>query len=336
MTVRHGSGSYVVSFTTMQEALAQPEGKVITDRNVASAWPSLLSGTAVTQIAPGESAKALEQYGKLLRSLAAENLKRSETIVAVGGGVIGDLVGFVAATYMRGLRYVQVPTTLLAMVDSSVGGKVGIDLPEGKNLVGAFWPPTAVKVPLDALKTLPQRQFRNGMAEVWKYGFILEPGLCDRLARHPLRPESADLEEMIARCITLKAGIVQEDEHDLKGRRAILNFGHTVGHAIETETGYSSVLHGEAVAIGMVAEAKLGEALGLTPPGVSKRICDWLHADGLPTSFPNLGGACLIKAMRRDKKAEGEGLAFSLLTDLGRCKLVTGVAEAEVASILSS
>ncbi len=334
MIVRHSQGSYPITFTTMAAAIKPDEGQVITDRNVAAAWPHLLKDAV--HIAPGESSKALEPYGKLLRSLAADNIKRNGGLLAVGGGVVGDLVGFVAATYMRGIPYVQVPTSLLAMVDSSVGGKVGIDLPEGKNLVGAFWPPTAVRVPIDALQTLPDRQFKNGMAEVWKYGFILEPGLCDRLARTALSPDSADIEDIIARCITLKAGVVQEDEYDRLGRRAVLNFGHTIGHAIERETGYAKVLHGEAIAIGMVAEAKLGEALGTTKKGVGDRIAAWLKEDGLPTTFPNLGGERMIAAMRLDKKAEGEGLAFSLLTDLGRCKLVTGVAETEVAAILRS
>jgi 3-dehydroquinate synthase len=316
----------------MEQALGGSDGLVITDRNVADAWPTVLRDSI--QISPGESAKALEPYGGLLRTLAQRKVQRSDRLVAVGGGVIGDLVGFVAASYMRGIRYTQVPTTLLAMVDSSVGGKVGIDLPEGKNLVGAFWPPSAVLVPLDALRTLSDRHFRNGMAEVWKYAFILEPGLCDKLARAPLTFASTELETIIARCITLKAGIVQDDEHDLKGRRAILNFGHTVGHAIEKETGYASVLHGEAIAIGMVAEAKLGEALGITPRGTSDRISRYLSADGLPVAFPNLAGPRMIEAMRLDKKVEGDGLAFSLLTDMGRCKLVTGVAESDVEAIL--
>lgn len=335
MIVRHGSGSYAVEFTTMADAMEAQSSLVITDRNVDHAWSSVIRAPKIV-VPPGEETKSLEHYSRLVRDLAARGLKRSGSLVALGGGVVGDLVGFVASTYMRGIPFVQIPTTLLAMVDSSVGGKVGIDLPEGKNLVGAFWPPKVVKIPLDALTTLPARQFRNGMAEVWKYGFILEPGLCDRLARKPLTNESSELEVVISRCVQLKAEIVQEDEHDRTGRRAILNFGHTVGHAIETVTGYSGVLHGEAVAIGMVVESRIGERLGLTKAGTADRIEAFLRADGLPTTFPNLGADNLMAAMRGDKKAETDGLAFSLVTELGRCKLVTGIAEADVSAILRS
>lgn len=334
MTIHHSNGSYPVEFCSLSHALAMNGGLIVTDRNVESNWGAALGDRTRIVVTPGEESKSLEGYGKLVRDIARHGLRRSETLVALGGGVIGDLAGFAAASYMRGVSLVQIPTTLLAMVDSSVGGKVGIDLPEGKNLAGAFWPPTAVLVPLETLATLPERQFRNGKAEIWKYGFALEAALCEKLGRSPLTPESRDLEEVIRRCITLKAGIVQEDEHDKTGRRAILNFGHTVGHAIERVTGYSGLLHGEAISIGMVVEAQLGEALGLTKPGTASQIRAWLDQDGLPTHFPGLGSPAFVAAMRLDKKAETPGLAFSLVTELGRCKLVTGLAEDEVAAIL--
>ncbi len=335
MIIHHSRGSYPVEFTTMKAALSEPSGLIVTDHNVEVAWSPAFGSTARIVLPPGEETKSLEHYGHLVRDLAHRGVRRSDSIMAVGGGVVGDLAGFAAATYMRGISYTQVPTTLLAMVDSAVGGKVGIDLPEGKNLAGAFWPPTAVKMPLDSLRTLPDRHFRNGLAEVWKYGFILDPLLCETLAKKTLHADSPELESVIHRCVTLKSGIVQEDEHDRLGRRAMLNFGHTVGHALEKVTGYVGLLHGEAIAIGMVVEAKLGEALGLTRKGIADSIRTWLHQDGLPVSFPHVGSPQVIAAMRGDKKVERAGLAFSFVTEVGRCKLVDGIAEAEVAAILS-
>jgi 3-dehydroquinate synthase len=334
LIVKHASGSYAIEFCSLAHALASQPGVIVTDKNVSAAWGAVFAERDQIVLPPGEETKSLDAYGRLVRDLAKQGTRRSDSLIALGGGVVGDLAGFAAASYMRGVSLVQIPTTLLAMVDSSVGGKVGIDLPEGKNLVGAFWPPVAVKIPLETLSTLPDRQFRNGKAEIWKYGFTLELGICDRLAKKPLMPDSPDLEDVIRRCLTLKAGVVQEDEHDRTGRRAVLNFGHTIGHAIERVTGYTGLLHGEAISIGMVAEAKLGEALGLTRSGTAEQIRSWLEADGLPVTFPGLGNASIIAAMRVDKKAESPGLAFSLVTELGRCKLVPGLAEDEVAAIL--
>lgn len=334
MIIKHANGSYPIEFCSLSHALAAHPGLVVTDRNVDAAWSTVLGDRGRIVMPAGEETKSLDSYGKLVRDLAKHGQRRSDSVVAVGGGVIGDLAGFAAATYMRGVQVAQIPTTLLAMVDSAVGGKVGIDLPEGKNLVGAFWPPIAVKIPLETLSTLPERQFRNGRAEIWKYGCVLEPQICEKLARKTLAPDSPDLEDVIRRCLTLKSDLVQEDEHDRTGKRAILNFGHTVGHAIERLTGYTGLLHGEAISIGMVVEAKLGEALGLTKPGTAHEIRAWLESDGLPVSFPGLGSPAILSAMQLDKKAEGQGLAFSLVTELGRCKLVTGLAEDEVAAIL--
>lgn len=320
-----------MTFVDMQSALAGDEFWVAADENVLTAWPDLVANW---RMPAGEGSKSLTTYGNLLRAMAQAGLKRTQTVVALGGGVAGDLVGFAAATYMRGIRFVQVPTTLLAMVDSSVGGKVGIDLPEGKNLAGAFWPPVEVRIPLDVLKTLPPRHFVNGMAEVWKYAFILDPGLMGFLNDRPLNPESPHLRTVIERCITLKAGVVERDEHDLDGTRAILNFGHTVGHAIEQATGYEPFLHGEAIAIGMVAEAKLGERLGITPPGVAKIIEQCLDGARLPTKMPDIPTETLLAAARLDKKNDSAGLGLSLLTELGQCKLVSGVAESDLESVL--
>jgi 3-dehydroquinate synthase len=287
---------------------------------------------------PGEQTKSLAHLAEICRWLAQNGATRKSTLVAMGGGVIGDLVGFAAATYMRGIQYIQIPTTLLAQVDSSVGGKVAVDIPEGKNLVGAFHQPAAVYIPIDLLQHLPSRQFNNGMAEIWKYGFIMDRELTERLQKNP-QPTGNDLHEIIEACIRHKAHVVAEDEFETKGLRAILNFGHTVGHAIEQALGYSSLLHGEAISIGMVAESRLGELLGLTPPGTTQIIRSCLEASSLPTRFFAQFGPqhmhqdrladpeALVNAMRRDKKATSGKLAFSLLTSIGGCKLIDGVEE---------
>jgi 3-dehydroquinate synthase len=251
--------------------------------------------------------------------------------VALGGGVVGDLAGFVAATYMRGVPLVQIPTSLLAQVDSSVGGKVGIDLPEGKNMVGAFYPPERVSICTETLDTLSQREFDNGMAEVWKAGFILDRSLVDRLVA-----KSLTRDEMVQRCIEIKRQVVEADEFETNGERAKLNFGHTVGHAVEKLTGYGPVLHGEAISIGMVIEARLGEAIGLSEPGTHDAVEECLGSQGLPTTSLVLRNIdMLIETMRRDKKASGGRLAFSLLTHIGGCKLVEDVPESDVRKVLA-
>ncbi len=324
MTIRHSQGAYAVVETTLASALADlpDDARILTDANVAAVSPPLARPSLV--LPPGEGTKSLETFGHALGWLARSGASRQTTVIALGGGVVGDLAGFVAAAYMRGVPFLQIPTTLLAMVDSSVGGKVAIDLPEGKNLAGAFWPPTEVRLPLDALKTLSPRQYTNGVAEVLKYGFIMDAPLLDS----PLD---------VMRCIRLKAEVVEEDEHEITGRRAILNFGHTVGHAIERLTGYGPVLHGEAISIGMAIEADLGERLGLTAPGTAEKVSAVLRAHDLPTSHEvtrEVGP--MLDAMRGDKKAVGGRLAFSLLPCVGECKLITDVPEDDVRRVLET
>lgn len=333
LTVRHGSGAYEIEFCDLRAAFESlPEDcAVITDANVARLYePWLESRPQVLVVPAGEKSKSVSTWSQLQSQLAMARFSRSSYIVAFGGGVVGDLAGFVAATYMRGVELIQIPTTLLAQVDSSVGGKVGIDLPEGKNLVGAFHPPSRVYLCLETLDTLSEREYRNGMAEVWKYGFILAPELVDSL-----RAGGIAREEMVRRCIELKIAIVQEDEFETTGERAKLNFGHTVGHAIESLTGYSQVLHGEAIGIGMVAEAAIGEAIGLSEPGTRMAVEDCLGSQGLPTTSVVLRNVeALIDAMRRDKKATAGRLAFSLLPRIGECRLVNDVAESDVRQAL--
>ncbi len=334
ITVRHRFGSYDIRFLTLPEAVAELPGDavVITDHNVGRLYgerfaPDIRS-IAVT---PGEQSKNAASWAWLQSQLAIAKTSRATSVVAFGGGVVGDLAGFVAATYMRGVPLIQIPTSLLAQVDSSVGGKVGIDLPEGKNHVGSFYPPQAVLICVDVLGTLPEREFRNGMAEVWKYGFILDAGLVDLL-----RTRNFEVIDIVRRCVELKRDVVEADEFETLGERAKLNFGHTVGHAIEKLTGYGPVLHGEAISIGMVVEAAIGEAIGLTERGTGRVIEECLGSQGLPTTSIVLRDVeAFIEAMRHDKKARAGRLAFSLLTTVGRCKLIEDVPEKDVRTVLA-
>ncbi|MBL9215780.1 MAG: 3-dehydroquinate synthase, partial [Opitutaceae bacterium] len=238
------------------EGVAQAQGGFLAE--VFGALPRLV-------VAAGEKSKSLEVYGRVLDFLAAEKINRQGVLWVVGGGVVGDLGGFAAASYLRGIAYGQVPTTLLAMVDSSVGGKTGINLAAGKNLVGAFHHPTAVFIRPEFLRTLPPREFAAGLAEVIKYGLLGDAGLFAQLERQPLTVENTGLAGFIRRCCELKAEVVRADEHELapEGGRALLNLGHTFGHAIEQATGYAEYLHGEAVAVGLAGAARLSRHLGL-------------------------------------------------------------------------
>jgi len=329
--IGHSNGSYEVIFQNLEAALAAlpDDTRVVTDSHVFSHYRHLLHSVPhIKVIEPGEHSKSISVLSEVLSWLALTRASRQTTICALGGGVVGDLAGFAAAVFMRGAPLVQIPTSLLAQVDSSVGGKVGIDLPEGKNLAGAFYPPVRVSIPIDALESLPTRQFANGMAEVWKYGFIMDRELVETLIKEPLHASHEALRPIVERCISLKARIVQEDEFETLGIRAVLNYGHTVGHAVEIVTGYGPVLHGEAISIGMVVEARLGEMLGVTPHGVTKTVRECLEAQGLPTSHESLRlEDSLVHAMYGDKKTVRGRLALSLLTEIGQCKLIEGVDE---------
>jgi 3-dehydroquinate synthase len=254
--------------------------------------------------------------------LADHRLERKSFIVALGGGVVGDLAGFVAATYLRGVTFVQVPTTLLAQVDSSVGGKVGVNLKAGKNLVGAFHQPRLVLCDLDTLRTLPGREYRAGLAEVIKYGIIYDAALFGRLERdlpRLLRRDPRTLAGVVARCCEIKAEVVGQDETE-SGLRSILNFGHTIGHAIEAISGYGKYLHGEAISIGQVAAAKLSSVTaGLSSRDVA-RITDLFERSGLPTRarFNARQRQKLFAAMRLDKKVSGGEIKFVLAKRIGK------------------
>ncbi len=338
MTVQHSRGSYEIFFCQKSDIISHlpNESPIITDTNISQHFPDLLKDRNVLELAPGEDQKTLSRFAECVEWLASIRASRSTNLIALGGGVIGDLVGYAASSYMRGISFVQVPTTLLAQVDSSVGGKVGVDLPQGKNLVGAFHPPSKVVVSTDALATLDERQFVNGMAEVWKYGFIRDPELVEELSEVRLNPQHPQLEAIVRRCIRHKRDVVEADEHEKKGIRATLNFGHTIGHAIEQVTGYTTYLHGEAISIGMIAEAHLGESIGMTASGTAEKLKHALVHQGLPASLNSpLDSQTLIQTMKVDKKAMDGNLAFSLLTSIGECKLVQNVAEGEVLKALA-
>ena len=303
---------------------------VISDANAAPRFARKAMGSlkaagfdpVLITVPAGEAAKCLKTVQACYDQLAAHRLERKSFIVALGGGVVGDLAGFVAATYLRGVPFVQVPTTLLAQVDSSVGGKVGVNLKAGKNLVGAFYQPKLVLCDLDTLRTLPKREFRAGLAEVIKYGIIYDEALFERLENRLaqlLKLDAKLLGEVVARCCEIKAEVVGQDETE-SGLRAILNFGHTIGHAIENSVGYGKYLHGEAISIGQVAAAELScEVLGFCG-GCADRIRNLFRRAGLPTEIPlnPAQRARLLAAMKLDKKVSGGEVKFVLAEEIGK------------------
>jgi 3-dehydroquinate synthase len=273
-------------------------------------------------VPPGEASKSLAQVERLTRLAAEAGLRRSDGVIALGGGMVGDLAGFVAASYQRGVRLAHVPTTLLAMVDSAIGGKTGVDLPEGKNYVGAIWQPELVLMDLDVLDGLPARELACGFAEVVKTGLLSGPGLWEAVEAWPALPGPHDeLAGLIRRCVAHKLAVVAADERD-HGVRASLNLGHTVGHGIEAAAGYEGYRHGEAVALGLLAALRLSEQeLGLDP-GVRERTAGALARHGLPTHLDaRAGTAAILEHMGRDKKAEGDSLNMVLLAAPGDVRL---------------
>jgi 3-dehydroquinate synthase len=267
----------------------------------------------------GEWNKTRETWSALSDRLLAARFGRDGAVIALGGGVVGDVAGFVAATYLRGIPWVQVPTTLLAMIDSSIGGKTGVDVVQGKNLLGAFYQPTLVVADLDVLATLPGPQLVAGMAEAIKHGVIADAGYCDLLAReHPAiaARDLTVLERVVARSVEIKAEVVSADEREA-GRRAVLNFGHTVGHAVEATSGYA-LLHGEAVAIGMALEARIAERCGTAEAGTAARVAALLERFGLPLETPQ--GASvddLLATMGQDKKVRAGEIRLALPRRVG-------------------
>ena len=293
--------------------------------------------TALVQIPPGEHRKNLATVAKLYDAFLAARLDRKCGIVAVGGGVLGDMAGFAAATFLRGIDFVQVPTTLLAQVDSSVGGKTGVDVPQGKNLVGAFHQPRCVLIDPDTLHTLPPRELRSGLAEVVKYGIIYDSDFFDRLTKavpRLLRRDPNALADAIARSCEIKAEVVSQDETE-QGLRAILNFGHTIGHALEAVTKYRVYTHGEAIAIGMVIESRLGERIAVTPPGTTDIIARTFQSAGLPTVWPaEIDTDAILQAAQTDKKTVAGRLKFLIPQRIGAVVASDAIPETIVREVL--
>ncbi|MCZ6657101.1 MAG: 3-dehydroquinate synthase [Gammaproteobacteria bacterium] len=287
----------------------------------------------------GEQYKTLESYTAILDFLMQHRHNRSTTLVALGGGVVGDITGFVAATFQRGVNYIQIPTTLLAQVDSSVGGKTAVNHPRGKNMIGAFYQPVCVIADMDTLATLAEREFVAGLAEIYKYGVIWDAKFFDWLEDHvvDLRAKDAKvLQRAVQTSCEIKARVVAEDERE-QGLRAILNYGHTFGHALETVTEYKQLLHGEAVAIGMVLAADCSERHGLIASGDAARIERALSAAGLPTRLPRgVGASAMFDAMGMDKKVVDGKLRLVLAERIGSVKIVDAVNTSAVLQTLGN
>ncbi len=285
----------------------------------------------------GEQHKTLQTAGWVFDALVGKRMNRDAVVLALGGGVVGDIAGFAAACYQRGIAYVQVPTTLLAQVDSSVGGKTGVNHSGGKNLIGAFYQPLAVVADTDTLATLPDRELRAGLAEIIKYGCVWDPLLFDWVDHNMAKLLARDTDALtyaISRSCEIKATIVAKDERE-QNLRAILNFGHTFGHAIEAATGYETYLHGEAVGLGMLIAADLSQRLGLIDKAVKARVRDILVRAGLPTEAPHVGAAKAYELMQMDKKVLGGSVRLVLLEKLGRAIVTANYAQNSLEATLA-
>ena len=323
-------GRWITLLRTVSHAV------LISDTNVAGYYLEQVSQSLAAEnirvtelvVPAGEPSKSVATSRELWEKALAERVDRKSVVVALGGGVIGDLAGFIAATMTRGLDFFQIPTTLLAQVDSSVGGKVGINLPAAKNIVGCFWQPKGVLIDTAVLETLPRREYLSGLAEVVKYGVILDPEFFEYLEANiqpMLERDATVLQKVIARSCELKAQVVAEDERETTGLRAILNYGHTYCHALETVSGYGEYLHGEAVSIGMLCASRLGEKLGVFDSEATTRQHKLLTAIGLPVDVPKLDESAILSAMQRDKKVEHGKLRFIVPHCIGKVVLTPDV-----------
>ncbi len=286
----------------------------------------------------GEESKSLATVSRVYDWLLDARAERTSPVVALGGGVVGDLAGFAAATYLRGVPLVQAPTSLLAMVDASIGGKVGVDHPRGKNLIGAFYPPALVVQDTSTLASLPPRSLREGFAEAIKHGLIVDPPMLDLLERESARLLAVEPElttEVVARNAALKAAVVTDDERE-GGRRMILNYGHTIGHAIEAACGYRGILHGEAISAGMMAAAEIGRRIGLTPAAVGERQRALFELYGLPLRHPGLDVDAVLAATLHDKKVAAKRVRWVLLEDFGRPVIRDDVPDDVVRDVLAT
>ena len=316
---------------------------IITDATVQNLHGRWVSGTfssmgiktELISFPAGEASKMMETGLYVAQQLLDLGADRTSAIIALGGGVVGDLAGFLASVYMRGIPYVQIPTTLLAQVDSSIGGKTGVDLPAGKNILGTFHQPKAVFIDLAFLETLPDREFDNGLAEILKYGAIEDPELLDVLesGRDSLREDESLLERLVAKSCRIKKNVVEIDEME-KGLRRILNFGHTIGHAVEAESGYT-LSHGEAIGIGMTASALISEKLKYLSSEERKRLASLVRGVGLPDRIPQgMSGDAILARMKRDKKKAGGTISFVLLKKIGLPFVTDGVTEELILEVI--
>ena len=342
-----GTGNLAQLASRVDEWTSISHAVIITDTNVeathARTAAESLSNFGIEVdllvVDAGEPSKSIDTADALWNQMLELGTDRKSVVVAVGGGVIGDLAGFVAASFARGLAFVQVPTTLLAHVDSSVGGKTGVNLPGAKNMVGAFWQPAGVLIDTATLTTLPNREYRAGLAEVVKYGVILDAEFFAFLEANVAlinARDAATLERIIERSCRLKADVVEQDEREETGLRAVLNYGHTFCHAIEAVTGYGEFLHGEAVAMGMMCAARLAERLGRIDKTFGNRQLALLTALGLPVDVPTVDHEALLAAMQRDKKVEHGRLRFVLPTELGHVELVGNIDPSDVRAALQA
>ncbi len=341
-----GSGILAESSSFIRNAIDLTHAIVITDENVEEPHATALAENVVDDgvkvdliiLEPGETSKSVEVADRLWQQMLELEADRKTVVIAAGGGVIGDLAGFVAATYARGLTFVQVPTTLLAQVDSSVGGKVGVNLPTAKNMVGAFWQPSLVLIDTQVLKTLAEREYRAGLGEVVKYGVILDSEFFAYLEQNVdglLARDDEVLRHVVSRCCRLKADVVENDEREESGLRATLNYGHTFGHALEAVTGYGQLLHGEGVAIGMICASRLAERLGRVDPSITTRQHQLLTSLGLPVEVPEVDHEVVVEAMQRDKKVAHGKLRFVLPTRIGHVELVGDVSREDILAAVS-
>jgi shikimate kinase/3-dehydroquinate synthase len=329
----------------MKKAALSGTATMISDENVFSLYGSKVEGSlkdagfAVNSfvVPPGEETKSMDYAIKIYDFLVEQRAERDDIIIALGGGMVGDLAGFVAATFLRGMPWVQVPTSLVAMVDASIGGKVGVNHPEGKNLIGAFYQPNLVLADCQTLTTLPKRELTSGWAEVIKHGMILDEEFVQFLESNvskltKLEPEL--LTRAIARSAAIKAQVVSQDEKEREGKRTILNYGHTIAHGLEAATQYKRFLHGEAVAIGMVGAAKLSQRLGLLPSAAVERQQAILQKFGLPTGFSGLDLTEITRAMELDKKTKEKAIRWVLLQDIGKTVIRSDVPQRDVLAVL--
>jgi 3-dehydroquinate synthase len=344
--IQIGSGTLARAAELLDADQQDTHAVIITDANVDELYAEPVADSLVERgcevsimvVDAGEQSKSSDTAADLWERMLDEGTDRKSVVLAVGGGVVGDLAGFVAATYGRGLVFLQVPTTLLAQVDSSVGGKVGINLPGGKNMVGAFWQPRGVVIDVDVLGTLPDREFRAGLAEVVKYGVIQDAEFFAYLETNIDAINERDtgvLTHIVQRCCRLKADVVEQDEREETGLRSILNYGHTFCHAFEAATGYDQLLHGEGVAIGMLCASRLAERLGRVDAAFTERQHDLLSAFRLPTAVPAVDRDELVELMYRDKKVAHGRLRFVLPTRLGHVELVGDVSNDDIRAALA-